>query len=207
MPQTFGQDIDQAILCLQELKQEEGFRFLNEASKLLIQTFQNGGKIIVAGNGGSLCDATHFAEELTGIFHRHRPALPAIALADPGHLTCVGNDLGFEEVFARGVEAYGKKGDVFIALTTSGNSKNLVKAVERAKKLSLKTIAFLGRGGGRLKGQADLEWVVEAAPTTDRIQELHMTAIHLIIKEVEETLFGDSQREPISHAAPLALSL
>ena len=98
----------------------------------------SGDKLLLAGNGGSLCDAMHFAEELTGYFRKKRPALPAIALSDPGHLTCVGNDVGFDNVFSRGIEALGKKGDLFIALTTSGNSENIRRAVEVAKEKSLK---------------------------------------------------------------------
>ncbi len=198
----FHSDIDQAILCLKELKTSAGLHFLNNVSQMLIETFRNGGKIIVAGNGGSLCDAAHFAEELTGFFSPlRRPPLPAIALTDPGHITCVGNDAGFDEVFARGVEAYGKPDDVFIALTTSGNSENLFRAVMRAKEKGLRTITFLGKGGGKLKGQADLEWIVGIANTSDRIQEVHMAAIHMIIHAVEEELFPHPSTERVSHAA------
>jgi len=198
----FHADIDQAILCLRELKTADGLHFLESASQLLIETFQNGRKIIVAGNGGSLCDAAHFAEELTGFFHKKRPPLPAIALTEPGHITCVGNDVGFDEVFARGVEAYGQPLDVFVALTTSGKSENLYRALIRAKERGLKTIAFLGKGGGRMKGLADLEWIVGSASTSDRIQEVHMAAIHMMIKAVEERMFFQSSTESVSHAAP-----
>jgi len=198
----FHAAIDQAIFCLKELQSVEGLLFLKNVSELLIETFRNGKKIIIAGNGGSLCDATHFAEELTGFFSpMRRPALPAIALSDPGHITCVGNDVGFDEVFARGVEAYGKTDDVFIALTTSGKSENLYRALERAKKMGLKTVAFLGKGGGRMAGLADFEWIVNAARTSDRIQEVHMAAIHMIIQAVEESLFAQATKEQVSHAA------
>ncbi|MCB1084630.1 MAG: SIS domain-containing protein [Chlamydiia bacterium] len=159
----------------------------------MIDCYKSGGKLIIAGNGGSLCDAMHFAEELTGYFRKERPALPAIALADPGHLTCVGNDAGFEKVFSRGVEAHGREGDLFIALTTSGNSENLIRATQFAKKKGLKTIAFLGKTGGALKGMSDLEWVVSGFETSDRIQEAHMAAIHIIIEQVEQELFSPAE--------------
>jgi D-sedoheptulose 7-phosphate isomerase len=131
----------------------------------------------------------HFTEELTGLYRNKRPALPAIALSDPGHMSCVGNDLGYDYVFSRAVEALGKKGDVLAVLTTSGNSLNLLKAAEAAKERGLITIAFLGKTGGKLKGFADLEWIVDGFPYSDRIQEAHMAAIHMIIEMVEEELF------------------
>ena len=144
---------------------------------------------MIAGNGGSLCDAMHFAEEMTGFFRAKRRAFPAIALADPGHISCVGNDVGFESVFSRSLEALGEEGDIFIALTTSGNSQNLIQAAEVAKQKKLRTIAFLGKSGGVLKGLCDLEWIVKGFPFSDRVQEAHMTAIHIIIEMVEKELF------------------
>jgi D-sedoheptulose 7-phosphate isomerase len=137
-----------------------------------------------------LCDASHFAEELTGFFRKPRRPLPAIALSEPGHITCTANDKGFEWVFARGVEAYGIAGDVFIGLTTSGNSPNIIRAFEQAKLQGMHTIAFLGKGGGKLKGVADFELIVERFTTSDRIQEVHMAAIHLMIELLEHHLFN-----------------
>lgn len=134
------------------------------------------------------CDA--FAEELTGVFRHKRKALPAIALSCPGHMSCTANDIGYEGVFSRAIEAYGKPGDIFIALTTSGNSPNLVHAIPVAKAHGLKTIAFLGKTGGKLKGVCDLEWKVDGFTYSDRIQEAHMTAIHIIIEMVEKELFA-----------------
>jgi len=162
---------------------------LESCAHLLADCFRAGGKLLVAGNGGSLCDAMHFAEELTGFFRQKRRALPALVLADPGHLTCVGNDVGFEHVFSRGIEALGKEGDVFAALTTSGRSENLIRALEQAQRMGLKTITFLGKGGGLLKGRADFEVLIEGFPTSDRNQEAHMTAIHILIEMVEYLLF------------------
>lgn len=181
--------VDQSIQAAQQLLHPKSLVFIESAAKMIAECFQSGNKLIVAGNGGSLCDANHFAEELTGFFRSFRPALPVIALSEAGHITCTANDLGFEWVFARGVQAYGKPGDIFIGLTTSGNSPNIVKAVEIAQELDLRTITFLGKTGGILKGKADLELLIEGFETSDRIQEAHMAAIHIIIEAVELLLF------------------
>lgn len=183
------QSIEDSLSAVNQLALPPSLHFLEMGALHLATCFQKGGKVLIAGNGGSLCDASHFAEELTGIFRKHRKALPAIALSEPGHLSCVGNDLGFEHVFSRAIEAYGKKNDIFIGLTTSGNSPNIVLAFEKAKELGLKTLAFLGKGGGKLKGYADYELIIEGSSTSDRIQEAHMTAIHILIEMVEELLF------------------
>ena len=154
--------------------------------------------MLVAGNGGSLCDAMHFAEELTGFYRNKRPALAAIALGDPGHMSCVANDLGYDHVFARSIEALGKPGDVFVALTTSGNSPNLIEAVKAAKSRGMGTIGFLGKTGGKLKGVTDLELIVEGFTYSDRIQEAHMTAIHILIEVIEKKLFLENSGEFIN---------
>jgi D-sedoheptulose 7-phosphate isomerase len=181
--------VNDIIAAANQLKNPSSLQFMEHAANMIADCFLRGNKVIIAGNGGSLCDASHFAEELTGFFRKHRRALPAISLSEPGHITCVGNDLGFDQIFSRGVEAYGKEGDIFIALTTSGNSQNLVNAVKAATLQGLKTIAFLGKEGGRLKGQTDLEFIIENFKTSDRIQEVHMAAIHVIIELVELELF------------------
>lgn len=187
--------IDGCIQAIEQLKSPSSLNFMESVAYTIAECFKRGNKILIAGNGGSLCDAAHFAEELTGIYREKRQALPAIALSEPGHLTCVGNDLGFEWVFARGIEAFGKPGDIFIGLTTSGNSPNIVRAFEEAKKRELQTVAFLGKKGGKLKGVADCELIIEGFSTSDRIQEAHMAAIHLIIQFVEILLFS-SIEEP-----------
>jgi D-sedoheptulose 7-phosphate isomerase len=181
--------LDDCLTAIEQLKLPSSLLFMEKASMAIADCFTRGNKVILAGNGGSLCDAAHFAEELTGVFRKKRRALPAIALSEAGHLTCVGNDLGFEHVFARGVEAYGQRGDIFIGLTTSGNSPNIIKAFEEAQTQELQTIAFLGKGGGQLKGMVDLELIINVFPTSDRIQEAHMAAIHIIIEQVEHLLF------------------
>lgn len=189
MREAIKEAVMDGIRAIEQLYEEPAIVFLEEASALLATCFQAGKKIIIAGNGGSLCDAAHFAEELTGQFRSPRAALPAIALNDPGFLTCTGNDMGFDKVFSRGVAAFGTPGDVFIGLTTSGNSINLIKAFEVAKKIGLRTVAFLGKGGGRIKGMADLELLIDGFTTSDRIQEAHMTAIHILIEMLEKRLF------------------
>ncbi len=164
----------------------------------IADSFRQGGKLLIAGNGGSLCDAMHFAEELTGFFREKRPPFPALALADPGHLSCVANDAGFDEVFVRGVEAFGKPEDILIVLTTSGNSKNLIKAVDRANEMGLTTVAFLGKTGGLLRGRADYELSIEGFQTSDRIQEAHMLVIHILIEVVESLLLETSKEHHAS---------
>lgn len=181
--------IGDGIRAIESLRSAAGMTFIKSAVERIAETLRDKKKLLIAGNGGSLCDAMHFAEELTGQFRKYRPALPAIAIADPGHLTCVSNDMGFESVFARGVEALGSEGDLLVVLTTSGNSMNLVKAVEMAHSRQMHTIAFLGKNGGKLKGLCDLEWIVSGFQYSDRIQEAHMTAIHIIIEQVEKLLF------------------
>jgi len=158
--------------------------------------FNNGKKILICGNGGSLCDAMHFAEEFTGRYQKDRRPLPVIALADPAHLTCVGNDFGFDEVFARGVEALGQPGDWFISLSTSGNSANILKAITKAKDLGLVTWSLLGKDGGPAKGMAQHEFIIPGK-TSDRIQEVHMLILHVIIEGVERILFPENYRENI----------
>lgn len=160
---------------------------IDAIATVLAERFRAGSKVLVCGNGGSLADAVHFAEELTGRFRADRPALPAIAIAEPGHLTCTANDYGFERVFSRGVEALGRPGDVLIGLSTSGNSRNVLLAFEAARGIGMKTIAFLGKGGGAARGTCDIE-VIAPGETADRIQELHMLALHIVVELVERKL-------------------
>lgn len=190
MKDVIIKSISDSIAATTQLQKKCNIEFIENVALKMQDCFKSGNKVIIAGNGGSLCDASHFAEELTGLFRKLRPALPAIALSEPGHITCVANDIGFESIFSRGVEAYGKKGDIFIGLTTSGNSPNIVKAIHSAKEMGLTTVAFLGKGGGKLLGCADFEIVIDGYETSDRIQEAHMAAIHIIIEAVEIMLFA-----------------
>ena len=155
-------------------------------------TLDRGGRLLACGNGGSMCDAMHFAEEWTGRFRKDRRALPAIAFSDPSQLTCIANDFGFDEVFARSVEAIGKPGDLLLAISTSGNSPNVVRAAEVARSGGLTTVGLLGRGGGKLRELVDIAIVVPLATTSDRIQELHIQVIHIVIEAVERQLFPEN---------------
>lgn len=152
-------------------------------------TLKRGGLLMSCGNGGSMCDAMHFAEEWTGRFRKDRSALPAVAFSDPSQLTCMANDFGFDEVFARSVEAYGKSGDLLLAISTSGNSPNTIRALEVAKRKGVTTVGLLGRGGGKMKSMVDIPIVVPLATTSDRIQEVHIKVIHITIETVERLLF------------------
>lgn len=184
--------LDEGTEILRFMRQKQSLDFMQQAAALMATCLRRKGKLLIAGNGGSLCDAMHFAEELTGQFRKKRMPLAAIALSDPGHLTCTANDFGYEGVFSRAVEALGREGDLFIALTTSGNSKNLIEAASIAKILQLGTIFFLGKEGGVLRGKGDLEWIVPGFRYSDRIQEAHMMAIHIIIELLEKELFDVS---------------
>lgn len=157
------------------------------AAALLAECLKAGRKIMICGNGGSACDAAHFAEELTGRFRADRPALSAIACTDPGHITCVANDYGFDQVFSRWVEALGRPGDVLILLSTSGNSANLVRAAASAKAHGLQSVGLLGRDGGKLHSLCDYD-VIVPGETSDRIQELHMLILHAWVEAIEAAL-------------------
>ena len=172
------------------IKEEEGRRETEKVAKELADVFTKGNKVLICGNGGSNCDALHFAEEFTGRFRGDRKALPAIAISDSSHITCVGNDYGFDYIFSRGVEAYGKGGDMFFGISTSGNSPNVIKAVEAAKKLGMKTCVLLGKDGGKLKGMCDYEFIIPGK-TSDRIQEIHMMILHIIIEGIEKIMFNN----------------
>ena len=157
---------------------------LDTIINLVSEKHKNGYKAITCGNGGSACDAMHYAEELTGRFRKDRAALAAIALTDPSYITCVANDYGYENVFSRGIEALGQENDYLIAISTSGNSPNVIKAVEAAKKKKMLTIGLLGKDGGVLKDMVDYSLIIPG-DTSDRIQEIHILIIHTIIEGIE----------------------
>lgn len=158
------------------------------AGALLADTFRQGGKVYACGNGGSMCDAMHFAEELTGRYRDDRPGYPAVAIADASHLSCVGNDYGYEQVFARYVQAHGRAGDVLLAITTSGTSRNVVAAADKARELGVKVIALTGRPNTPITERADIAIVTPAGRYADRVQELHIKVIHILIELVEREL-------------------
>ncbi|MEY3232645.1 MAG: hypothetical protein RL689_2734 [Planctomycetota bacterium] len=192
MPPTAGDILRSALSDAQSVlaafvADQAAMRASEAAGGALMACYDAGCKAIICGNGGSLCDAAHFAEELTGRFRADRPPLPAIALCEPGHLTCTANDYGFEHVFSRGVQALGAAGDVLIVLSTSGNSTNCVRACEVAKAKGMTTIGLLGKGGGRLLPACDHAIVVPGA-TSDRIQELHMLVLHIWVEMIESAV-------------------
>jgi D-sedoheptulose 7-phosphate isomerase len=168
---------------------EANFEKIEAAGKLLIDCFQSGGKVISCGNGGSMCDAMHFAEELSGRFRNDRPALPAMAISDPSFITCAANDYGYANVFSRYVEAFGKPGDVLLAISTSGNSANVVAAVQAAKEAEMKVIGLSGKDGGIMASLCDVEIRAPKSNFADRAQEIHIKVIHSLILLVEAGMF------------------
>ena len=168
---------------------------IEQISARLSGCLQRGGRILSCGNGGSMCDAMHFAEELSGRFRHDRRALSAQAISDPAHLTCVANDSGFERVFARGVEAWGRAGDALVLFTTSGNSANIVAAAAAARAGGIEVVGLLGGDGGRVRELCDLAVVVPAG-TSDRVQEVHLKILHLVIEEIERRLVPENYASP-----------
>lgn len=158
---------------------------IEKAADVIVESLKKGGKVISCGNGGSHCDAMHFAEELSGRYRDDRKALAATCISDVSHITCVGNDYGFEFIFSRYIEGLGKEGDVLFALSTSGNSKNILRAAEEAKRKGMKVIAMTGKDGGKLAGLADVEVRVSHDGYADRIQEVHIKIIHILILLIE----------------------
>jgi D-sedoheptulose 7-phosphate isomerase len=164
---------------------ENNFLLFEKAADIMIESLQNGGKILSCGNGGSMCDAMHFAEELTGRFRDERPALAAIAMSDPSHLTCVGNDYGFDYVFSRYLEAIGNECDVLLAISTSGNSSNIIQAAMKAREKGMKIVSLTGKSGGKLASLSDVELRVPFNGYSDRVQEIHIKIIHTLIQYIE----------------------
>lgn len=161
---------------------------IHDAGALMVASLKKGGKLISCGNGGSMCDAMHFAEELTGKFRDDRTPIAALSISDPSHLTCVGNDHGFEQVFARFVQAHGKPGDVLLAISTSGNSPNVLRAAEVAKKQGVSVVGLTGKDGGKLAALCDVEVRVPHDGYADRVQEVHIKIIHSLIDHIELSL-------------------
>ncbi len=166
----------------------QGFDKLAEAGDIMVNSLSKGGKIISCGNGGSMSDAMHFAEELTGKFREERDGIKAIAISDPAYITCTANDYGYDKVFSRFVETMGNESDVLLAISTSGNSPNVVNAVAAAKNKNMKVIALTGKNGGKLKDMADVEIRVPHYGYSDRIQEIHIKIIHSLIQYIEENI-------------------
>jgi D-sedoheptulose 7-phosphate isomerase len=179
----------EATMVLSEfVANEKNFKQIEAAAKLMVSSLNSGGKIISCGNGGSMSDAMHFAEELTGSFREKRKAIPAIAISDPAHITCTANDFGFDYVFSRYVEALGNTGDVLLAISTSGNSQNVIEAINSAKAKGMKVVALTGKDGGKIKDICDVEIRVPHFGYSDRVQEIHIKIIHAMIDFIENSI-------------------
>ena len=182
-------DLKEELYVLEKfINQGDTASLIEKAIDLMATSIKEGGKVISAGNGGSMCDAMHFAEELTGRYRDNRSSYAAIAICDPSHITCVGNDYGFDYIFSRFLEGMGFKGDVFLGISTSGNSKNIIEACKVCKEKGLTSIVLLGKDGGKLKDLCDLPIIVPHVGYADRIQEVHTMIIHIMIRGIESKL-------------------
>jgi len=180
-------ELNEAAVVLQAfMADENNLQQIEAAANLIAEAIHKSGKVISCGNGGSHCDAMHFAEELTGRYRENRKPIAALSISDPSHITCVANDYGFEFIFSRYVEALGQPGDILFAISTSGNSANVLKAVEAAKQKQMKVIALTGKDGGKLGPMADIEIRVQHMGYADRIQEIHIKIIHILILLIEK---------------------
>ncbi|MFI4896455.1 MAG: SIS domain-containing protein [Phycisphaerales bacterium JB059] len=185
MSEIVAREFDDAAMALRAFNADaSNAERVEQLADACAASIRSGGKVLAIGNGGSCADAMHFCEELTGRYREDRPSLPAIACIDPGHLTCTANDYGFEQVFSRWVEGLGREGDVLVAMSTSGNSANIVRAVEAARSGGLSVALLLGKDGGRLRGLGDFEWIAPGE-TSDRIQEIHMLVLHALVGAIE----------------------
>ena len=166
----------------------ENINAIERAATLIAASLRDGGKVRSCGNGGSHCEAMHFAEELTGRYREDRPGYAGIAISDPSHLSCVSNDYGYQYVFSRYLEAVGRPGDVMLGISTSGNSQNIITAIESAKAKGIKVVVLTGKDGGKMAGLADVEIRVPYFGYADRIQEIHIKVIHILIMLIEKEL-------------------
>ncbi|QHT68366.1 D-sedoheptulose 7-phosphate isomerase [Rhodocytophaga rosea] len=181
------QELQQAAQVLDQfLSSQSNIDAIQQTAVLMAEAIQKGNKIISCGNGGSHCDAMHFAEELSGRYRDNRRALPAIAISDVSHISCTGNDYGFDYIFSRFIEGLGQPGDVLLGISTSGNSANVILAVEAARQKGMKTVVLTGKDGGKLAALADVEIRVPHTGYADRIQEVHIKIIHILIMLIEQ---------------------
>ncbi|MFK4130952.1 D-sedoheptulose 7-phosphate isomerase [Pseudomonas luteola] len=170
------------------LADEQALRNIERAAELLVESFEHKGKAFSCGNGGSMCDAMHFAEELTGRYRKNRPGIAAVSISDASHISCVANDFGYDYIFSRYIESHGREGDVLLAISTSGKSPNVLKAAEAAKALGIKVIALTGKPGSLLETMADVCICAPGSHYADRIQELHIKVIHILMELIERKL-------------------
>jgi len=191
MLDIISQELNEAQIVLQNfLSNEKNIADIEAAARLMADSIQNGGKILSCGNGGSHCDAMHFAEELSGKYRENRRSLPAIAISDVSHISCVSNDYGYEYIFSRFIEGLGNQGDVLLGISTSGNSGNIINAVKAAREKGMKVVILSGKDGGKLADKADVEIRVPHFGYADRIQEIHIKVIHILILLIEKMVIG-----------------
>ncbi|WP_348666096.1 D-sedoheptulose 7-phosphate isomerase [Arsenophonus symbiont of Ornithomya chloropus] len=182
-------ELEEASITLKNfLNTKKNIKLIEEAAIMLSLSFKSGGKVLSCGNGGSHCDAMHFAEELTGRYRENRPGYPAIAIADASYLSCVANDFGYHYVFSRYVETVGKEGDILFTISTSGNSRNIIYAIEAARAKKMKIISLTGNNGGKIAKITDLEIRIPHFGYADRIQEMHIKVIHILIQIIEKEM-------------------
>ena len=180
--------LDEANRCLEAFNIPENHQKINRTIDLMVNCIQNGHKIISCGNGGSMSDSMHFAEEMTGRFRENRNPLPAIAVSDPSYLSCVANDYGYDLVFSRFITAIGREGDVLLCISTSGNSTNIIEAAKTAKEKNMIIVSLTGKDGGKLSSLSDVEIRAPKSKYADRAQEVHIKIIHTIILGIEKSL-------------------
>ena len=186
MIQKIKASLKEAQKALEDLLADETMLArIDSAAEILIETFQKKGRAFSCGNGGSMSDAMHFAEELTGRYRKNRRGYPAIAISDPSHLTCVANDFGYDYIFSRFLESHGSRGDCLLAISTSGKSPNVLKAIETARSLEMKVIALTGKSGSEMEGRSDVCICTPGGSFADRVQELHIKVLHILIEMVE----------------------
>lgn len=186
---SIKQHFEEAAVVLATFLADEGnFQKIEAAGKLMAAAIQADKKIVSCGNGGSMCDAMHFAEELSGRYRDNRKALAALSISDPSHISCVGNDYGYAHVFSRYIEAIGQKGDVLLAISTSGNSENVLNAIAAAKAKGMSVVGLTGKDGGKMAGLCDVEIRAPHAPYADRAQEIHIKVIHSLIDYIERAV-------------------
>lgn len=183
---TIKKHFEEANTILNQfLSNDKNFEAIEKAAQLMVDSIKAEGKILSCGNGGSMCDAMHFAEELTGKYRNDRPAIGAISMSDVSHMACVGNDYGYDFVFSRYLEAVGRKGDVLLAISSSGNSVNVIKAMEVAKQKGIKIVGLTGKDGGKMASLCDVEIRAPHSQYADRAQEIHIKVIHSLIDFIE----------------------
>lgn len=182
-------ELNTALQTLKKFLQDENQIYnIQKAAILIAQSFKSGNKLISCGNGGSHCDAVHFAEELTSLYREKRSGYPAISISDSSYISAVGNDFGYDYIFSRFIQSMGYSGDTLLAISTSGNSINIVKAIEEANKKKMKVVVLTGNNGGKIKGLSDIEICVPYFKYSDRIQEMHIKIIHILILIIEQEM-------------------